>query len=84
MPNVLQKAQILVDPAASGRGNLFIMSRASGMQSRRAWWSNLLSWSLTSRLLPSSMGGIGVVGGGMGGVDVWCGGVCVVSDVYVR
>jgi hypothetical protein len=36
VPKVSRKAQILVDAAASGRGNLFMMSRASGMKLGRA------------------------------------------------
>ncbi len=83
VPNVLRKAQILVDAAASGQGNLFMMSRALITKS---YSTSSPSTPSTLRSLPSSMGGIGVTGtgGGMGGVDdvvwvVWSVVLCYVS-----
>jgi hypothetical protein len=62
------------------RGNLFMMSRVSGMKSGRAWLLNsslLLSLSTLWSLPSSMLGGIVVVRGeGMGGVDVLCGVLC--------
>ena len=63
---VSQKAQILVNAAASGRGNLFIISHMSGMKSGAG-----------ASLLKLSSPSMGAIGGGQDGT-MWSN---VVGDV---